>query len=135
VGNLESFRLAGRTLFSLGLVRQSEGNLSTFDGSRLRITRTGACLDALGEADVLSGSLHGELPGASSDLEVHRQMYRDRGPGAVAHAHPAGSVPEEGSPSGEHGVYEFGDTLDAAVSAAVMRARELAGASSQEVGS
>jgi hypothetical protein len=29
---LEEFRSAGRTLFSLGLVKGAEGNLSTFDG-------------------------------------------------------------------------------------------------------
>jgi methylthioribose-1-phosphate isomerase len=116
---LERFREAGRTLLSLGLVRGTEGNLSTFDGATLVITRTGSSLGELGGDDLIVGPLDGDLPGASSDLEVHRRTYRARGPGAFAHAHPAGTVPEDGGGPGAHGVYEFGPTLEAAVNAAV----------------
>ena len=98
---------AGRTLFSLGLVKGAEGNLSTFDGSVLTITRTGCSLAALGEGDVLEGSLDVPPADASSDLRVHVEHYRRSGPGAVAHAHPAGSVPGSGnsmfSPSSQSG--------------------------------
>ena len=116
---------AGRTLFSLGLVKGAEGNLSTFDGSVLTITRTGCSLAALGEGDVLEGSLDVPPADASSDLRVHVEHYRRSGPGAVAHAHPAGSVPEgwvEGQP---HGTYAFAPTLDEAVAVIVegVRAR------------
>src|SRR5436309_15374372 len=108
---LGSFRAAGRTLFSLGLVKGAEGNLSTFDGAILVITRTTAALDGLGEGDLVSGALGEELPGASSDLEVHRTLYTERGPGAIVHAHPPGTVPEGGGGPGQHGVYVFGATL------------------------
>ena len=68
----DAFALAGRTLYSLGLVKAAEGNLSVFDGRTLVITRTGAPLSSLGEGDLLEGGLESELPGASTDLEVHR---------------------------------------------------------------
>jgi ribulose-5-phosphate 4-epimerase/fuculose-1-phosphate aldolase len=122
--SLAGFRSAGRTLFSLGLVKEAEGNLSTFDGNSMAITRTGATLADLSETDVLTGNLDGELPGASSDLEVHRNMYRGRGRGAVAHAHPPGTVPERGGGPGDHGVYAFAGTLAEAVEAVVAKARK-----------
>ena len=121
---LDAFRRAGRTLFSFGLVKGSEGNLSTFDGATLVITRTGSALDALQDDDLIVGPIGGDLPRASSDLEVHRRMYAERGPGAVAHCHPAGTVPEGGGGPGHHGVYAFEATLAAAVAEAVRVWRE-----------
>ena len=115
MSQLESFRAAGRTLFSFGLVQGAEGNLSTFDGGTLVITRTGAALHALQPDDVIEGRLTGPFPGASSDLEVHRERYAADGPGAIAHAHPMGSVPEGALESGRHGVYVHAGTLDDAV--------------------
>jgi hypothetical protein len=134
VEDLDAFRQAGRTLLSLGLIREAEGNLSTFDGRTLTITRTGASLGALGADDIRSGGFDGDLPGASSDLEIHRRTYRERGPGAVAHAHPAGSMPPGGGGPGGHGVYEFGSTLSAAVGAVVATARALAGTKTEGSG-
>jgi ribulose-5-phosphate 4-epimerase/fuculose-1-phosphate aldolase len=128
-GDLAAFRSAGRTLLSLGLVKEAEGNLSTFDGDVLAITRSGAALADLSESDVLTGGLDGELAGASTDLEVHRAMYGQRGPGAIAHAHPPGTVPESGGGPGGHGVYAFAGSLEDAVAAVVARARA---ASAQE---
>jgi ribulose-5-phosphate 4-epimerase/fuculose-1-phosphate aldolase len=122
-GASPGFRQAGRTLFSLGLTKDAEGNLSTFDGRTLAITRAGARLDGLTEADVVHGGLAGDLPGASSDLAVHRRTYGERGPGAVAHCHPPGTVPQGGGGPGEHGVYAFGATLEEAVAEAVRVAR------------
>jgi L-fuculose-phosphate aldolase len=122
--DLSGFRSAGRTLFCLGLVRASEGNLSTWDGERLAITRTGSELARLGEGDVLEGTLDEPPVDASSDLGLHLGMYRERGPGAIAHAHPPGSVPEgwvEGEP---HGRYAHAATLEEAVGALVIQARE-----------
>lgn len=122
-GNLTAFRSAGRTLFSLGLVNGSEGNLSSFDGERLTITRTGSELARLGEGDVLEGTLDAPPAGSSSDLALHLAMYRERGPGAIAHAHPSGSVPDgwvEGQP---HGSYAHAPTLKEAVDRLVREAR------------
>lgn len=114
-GDIAAFRQAGRTLFSLGLIRDAEGNLSTWDGARLRITRTGARLFELDDSDVVEGSLEEPPDGASSDLGVHASTYRREGAGAIAHAHPPGSVPDgwvEGQP---HGRYVHATTLDEAV--------------------
>jgi ribulose-5-phosphate 4-epimerase/fuculose-1-phosphate aldolase len=129
--SLAGFRSAGRTLFSLGLVKGDEGNLSTFDGKSLAITRAGAMLADLSEADVLTGELDAELPDAASDLEAHRNLYRGRGRGAVAHAHPPGTVTEDARSPGEHGVYAFAGTLAEAVEAVVATARQ---ASAEGVG-
>jgi ribulose-5-phosphate 4-epimerase/fuculose-1-phosphate aldolase len=119
---LDEFRRAGRTLFSFGLVKAAEGNLSTFDGETLVITRTGSRLDGLESGDLIAGPLDADLAGASSDLPVHRRTYAERGPGAVAHCHPPGTV-EEGTAPGEHGDYAFASTLDGAVAEAVARER------------
>jgi ribulose-5-phosphate 4-epimerase/fuculose-1-phosphate aldolase len=114
-GDLTAFRQAGRALSSLGMVRGSEGNLSTWDGERLAITRTGSELAALRDEDVLVGSLDSPPEGASSDLAIHVGTYRTRGPGAIAHAHPPGSVPPGWVEGQDHGRYVHAATLAAAV--------------------
>jgi len=119
-----AFREAGRALFEMAIVTGSEGNLSTFDGAVLRITRTGSELGSLADEDVLEGPLDHPPAGSSSDLDVHRRIYRERGPGAVAHAHPPGTVPDRIPESGAHGVYAFGRSLAAAVAEAGRQARE-----------
>jgi ribulose-5-phosphate 4-epimerase/fuculose-1-phosphate aldolase len=122
-GDVADFQVAGKTLFSMGLVKESEGNLSTFDGRRLRITRTGAHLAELGEGDVVEGTLEQIPEDASSDAELHIAMYRENGQGAVAHDHVPGSVPEgwiEGDP---HGRYAFGASLEEAVEMLVSSTR------------
>ena len=121
--DLEAFRAAGRSLFSLGLIRGSEGNLSTYSGETLVITRTGARLDRLSASDLLEGTLSGPLPAASSDLEVHRRMYAELGPGALAHSHPLGTRSEAPPSPGEHGLYVFASTLEEAVERTAGRVR------------
>jgi len=123
-GDLSAFRSAGRTLFSLGLVKASEGNLSSFDGERLVITRTGSELARLGQRDVLEGTPDAPPLDASSDLALHLEMYRERGPGAIAHAHPPGTVPEDRVEGRAHGTYAHAPTLEEAVDHLVLEARE-----------
>jgi ribulose-5-phosphate 4-epimerase/fuculose-1-phosphate aldolase len=120
-----AFRSAGRVLWSAGLVHGTEGNLSTFDGRSFVITRTGSPLGALSTRYLVAGGLDDELADASSDVDVHRAEYRERGPGAFVHAHPAGTVPEDGGGPGRHGVYRFGSTLGEAADAVVREARAL----------
>ncbi|MGE5225248.1 MAG: class II aldolase/adducin family protein [Planctomycetaceae bacterium] len=115
--DLSAFRRAGETLARLGLVRASEGNLSTFDGRTLAITRTGCRLGELRAGDVLTGTLDEPPADASSDLAIHVAAYRERGAGAFAHAHPQGTVPEGWIPGEPHGTYAFADTLEEAVAA------------------
>jgi ribulose-5-phosphate 4-epimerase/fuculose-1-phosphate aldolase len=120
----EPFRSAGRALFSLGLVSGTEGNLSTFDGTTIVITRAGATLSDLDEGNVVAGPLEQDLDGASTDLAVHRRLYRERGTGAIVHAHPPGTVAEQEVISGEHGLYVFASSLERAVELAVDQARQ-----------
>jgi ribulose-5-phosphate 4-epimerase/fuculose-1-phosphate aldolase len=120
---LIEFQAAGRVLFSLGLVRGSEGNLSVWDGERLTITRTGSQLASLGGEDVLEGTLDAPPGDASSDLTLQLQRYRDGGPGAIVHAHPSGTVPEGWEQGQPHGVYVFAATLEKAVEIVVSEAR------------
>jgi ribulose-5-phosphate 4-epimerase/fuculose-1-phosphate aldolase len=122
-GDLDAFLVAGKTLFSLGLVKDREGSLSTWDGNRLLITRTGCELAHLTGPDVLEGTLDEPSPEASSDLERHVEIYRANGAGAVAHGHPPGSVPEGGAKAEEHGSYAFGESLREAVSGILRSAR------------
>jgi hypothetical protein len=120
---LGEFRAAGRALFSLGLVPGGEGNLSSFDGERFVITRSGSTLADLEGGDLVAGRLTDALPGASSDADIHRALHRERGPGAVVHAHPPGTVPEGDVVSGAHGVYVAADSLEAAVGEVVRQVR------------
>jgi hypothetical protein len=94
-----------------------------FDGTNIVITRAGAPLDGLDMGHLVAGPLEAALDGASSDLAVHRRLYRERGPGAVVHAHPPGTVPEGEVTSGEHGVYVFAPSLQRGVELAVRQAR------------
>ncbi len=123
IGDLTEFRLAGKTLYSLGLIKGTEGNLSTFDGRVLHITRAGACLFELTTDDVVEGTLDEPPPNASSDLRIHLRLYGEPDARAVVHAHPGGSVPEgwmEGQP---HGIYVHGGSLEEAVGAAIRSTR------------
>jgi hypothetical protein len=122
-GDLAAFREAGRALLSLGMVQGSEGNLSTWDGERLVITRTGSELAHLDDHDVLEGALDVPPEGASSDVAIHMLMYREQGYGAIAHAHPPGTVPAGWVEGQEHGRYAHAATLAAAVARIVREAR------------
>jgi methylthioribose-1-phosphate isomerase len=138
---LAAFRAVGSHLARRGLISGTEGNLSTLDGDRLVITRTGAHLDALGEGDVLMGTAARPPEGASSDLAIHLFVYRTYreldGVGAIVHAHPPGTgvdapsatepsewpvepgrvaaaFPGAGGRADRHGVYGTGRTLEQA---------------------
>ncbi len=124
---VEQFRAAGRALFSLGLVKGTEGSLSTFDGTTMWVTTAGATLNELSEEAVVGGGLDDQIPGASSDVEVHRSTYRERGSGALVHAQPPGTPPEGREEPGEHGIYVFGPTLLEGAEDAVRQARALEG--------
>lgn len=123
-GDLIDFQVVGRAVARLGLVKGSEGNLSRFDGRVVRITRTGARLDALGEGDVLEWTPDSQGQGASSDLKKHLWLIREKGARAIVHAHPPGSVPERWKEGEPHGVYAHGLTLEQAFASAVYVSRD-----------
>ncbi|MFL5798778.1 MAG: S-methyl-5-thioribose-1-phosphate isomerase [Actinomycetota bacterium] len=116
---LAAFRAVGEHLARRELISGAEGNLSTYDGRRLVITRSGSRLDALAVDDVLVGTPTVPPTASSSDLGIHLENYdvndandSPRRVGAVVHAHPPGSVPAGWAEGQPHGAYGLGRTLE-----------------------
>ncbi|MFC1962620.1 aldolase [Chloroflexota bacterium] len=87
---LTQFQNIGSTLFSRGLVSSKSGNLSIRLGERLIITRRGSMLGSLEEDDLVETGIDRNdrsTPLASSELNVHRAIYRGTSARAIAHAH------------------------------------------------
>jgi L-fuculose-phosphate aldolase len=92
---LGQFQSVGRGLFTQGLVSSHSGNLSIRMGENLIITRRGSQLGSLGENDLIeTGICHNTrtTPLASSELPVHRAIYRLTNAQAIVHAHPPHAV-------------------------------------------
>lgn len=88
---LDRLRRVGRDLALAGLVSTRGGNLSVRTGERILVTRTGAALGHLEAESLVEVPAERAAPGdeeASSDLLLHREIYRSRGVGAIVHAHP-----------------------------------------------
>ncbi len=86
---------AGRLLFQEGLVDARAGNLSVRLGDKLLITRRGVHLGCLQEQDFILVDLYKDGPldhRASSELIVHREVYKASSWSAVVHAHPISVV-------------------------------------------
>lgn len=87
---LSQFQSVGRDLFIRGLISSHSGNLSIRLGERLFITRRGSMLGKLEEHDVVETGLFRNdraTPLASSELDVHRAIYKASGGAAIVHAH------------------------------------------------
>jgi L-fuculose-phosphate aldolase len=97
-GQLGDFQQIGRDIFLSGLCSSHAGNMSVrdpADPARLIITRTGSMLGRLRPADLIVTGIFADddqTPFASSELPVHRAIYRAGPAAAVAHAHPAAAV-------------------------------------------
>ena len=92
---LAQFQTIGRDLFTRGLVSGTSGNLSIRMGDRLIITRRGSGLNNLEEYDLIETGLFKNdraTPLASSELAVHRAIYKATNAQAIVHAHPPHSV-------------------------------------------
>lgn len=90
-----AFALVGRDLFATGLVSSRGGNLSLRRGDRLLITRRGCMLGHLGAGDLVEAGLEDGVPApeeASSEVLVHRAIYRETPALAIVHAHPPSTV-------------------------------------------
>ena len=93
--NAIEFQAIGQTLFAGGLVCNQSGNLSVRDGQRLCITRRGCTLHCLAENDLVRTGIafDDELtPMASSELAVHRAIYKKTQAVAIVHAHPVHTI-------------------------------------------
>ncbi len=90
----EEFRAVGRMLWEAGLVSSHGGNMSArLPHGGLLITRTGAMLGRIGEADLVTVAGDGSSQGEPSmDTAVHRAVYSATEGGAVIHAHPRHAI-------------------------------------------
>jgi L-fuculose-phosphate aldolase len=92
---LSQFQTVGRDLFARGLVSSHSGNLSIRLGDRLIITRRGSMLNCLQEHDLVETGINKNnrsTPLASTDLAIHRAIYRNTQALAIVHAHPPHAV-------------------------------------------
>lgn len=88
---IAAFRDIGRDLFLRGLVSSHAGNMSVRTAEGICITRTKSMLGRIAPGDLVEVDAAGPHPNdgrASSELIVHRAIYRATGAGAVVHAHP-----------------------------------------------
>jgi len=82
-------------LFARGLVSSNSGNLSIRLGDQIMITRRGCMLNCLNENDLIETGVIKNTrttPLASTDLAIHRAIYRETQALAVVHAHPPHAV-------------------------------------------
>jgi len=89
------FQMVGRDLFARGLVSSNSGNLSIRLGDNIIITRRGGMLNCLSENDLIETGVsknNRATPLASTDLNIHRAIYRETQALAVVHAHPPHAV-------------------------------------------
>jgi len=88
---LSQFQTIGHDLFTRGLVSSHSGNLSIRLGERMIITRRGSRLGCLEEHDLIDTGISKNdrsTPRASTELAVHRTIYRETSALAIVHAHP-----------------------------------------------
>jgi len=89
------FQAIGQALCSQGLVSNQCGNLSIRLGEQLLITHRGSMLSSIGEADLVETGINKNdraTPLASTELAVHRCIYKKTSAVAVVHAHPPYAV-------------------------------------------
>ncbi len=88
---LRSFQAVGADLYTRGMVSMHGGNLSLKQENALLITRSGSRLGYLGEQDLVATGIDRDdenTRSASSELGVHRSIYKSTLFSAVVHAHP-----------------------------------------------
>jgi L-fuculose-phosphate aldolase len=92
---LFQFQEVGQALFTQGLVSPQGGNLSVKLGEHLVITHRGSLLGCIQEGDLVETGIsknNRATPLASTELEVHRCIYKNTSALAVVHAHPPYAV-------------------------------------------
>ena len=92
---LSQFQTIGHDLFTRGLVSSHSGNLSIRLGDRIIITHRSSMLGCLEEHDLIETGIsknNRSTPLASTELAVHRAIYRETSALAIVHAHPPHAV-------------------------------------------
>ncbi len=85
------FSQIGRDLFVQGVNSSHSGNMSVRQGDRLVITRRGSMLHNLKESDLIETGLDkndSHIALASTEVGVHRSIYKNTSALAIVHAHP-----------------------------------------------
>ncbi|MGI9951839.1 aldolase [Moorellaceae bacterium AZ2] len=91
----QEFRDIGRDLFLAGLVSSHGGNMSVRLGDRILITRRGSMIGRLKEHDLIETGLEKDdshIALASTEIGVHRAIYKKTSALAIIHAHPPVTV-------------------------------------------
>jgi L-fuculose-phosphate aldolase len=82
---------AARRLAAAGLVSGTSGNLSAREGDHIAVSPTGAVLADLQPEQVtvidLDGAVVGDGLAPTSEVDLHLEVYRRYGAGAVVHTH------------------------------------------------
>lgn len=92
---LNIFQQIGRDLFQSGLNNSHSGNISVRFGDRIIITRRGSMLGHLQEGDLIETGLDrndSNITLASTEIRVHRAIYKRTPALAVVHAHPPHAI-------------------------------------------
>ncbi|MBN2463589.1 MAG: aldolase [Dehalococcoidia bacterium] len=92
---ISQFQTVGRELCARGLVSSHGGDLSIKLRERLYITHRGSMLNCLEEHDLVETGINKNdrfTPLASTELAVHRAIYKRTPASAIVHAHPAYAV-------------------------------------------
>ena len=88
---IEDIIFTGKVLYKENLVNSHAGNISVRVGDCLYITKTGKMLGFLKEDDIIKLPIYEETDEdklASSELLVHRAIYKNSNFKAIIHAHP-----------------------------------------------
>lgn len=92
---IERFKKVGRALYQRRLENSHSGNLSVRIGNRILITRRGSQLGFLEERDIIETGLEVDDSGislASSEIGVHRAIYKGTTAQAIVHTHQIAAV-------------------------------------------
>ncbi len=87
---LSQFQTVGHDLFTGGLISSHTGNLSIRLGERIIITRRDSKLGCLDEHDLIETGIRKNdrsTPLASTELAVHRAIYKETSASAIVHVH------------------------------------------------
>lgn len=85
------FRTIGRDIFLRGLISSHSGNMSIRAGNKMFLTRRGSMLGRLAKRDIVEIDVEHDdstILMASSEVVVHRAVYRNTSALAVVHTHP-----------------------------------------------
>jgi L-fuculose-phosphate aldolase len=92
---ISQFQAVGQSLFARGLISSHSGNLSIRLGDRLFITHRNSMLGCLKDHDLIETGISRNdrsTPLASTEINVHRCIYRKTPASAIVHAHPGHAV-------------------------------------------